>query len=178
MTRALGLFFVAMVLAAHAAQASPVLWTMSGVTFDDGAVATGSFVFDADTLAYSEIDIITTAGPVLPGDSYVLMHPLFPPSSHHLTLVADLPLAVGVHAMNLSFSDDLTNAGGVVQLGPFINGIEGNCTSAGCFGVNPFREIAVGELRGTAVPEPAAMALLAAGLASVLSRRGSSPSRP
>ncbi len=33
---------------AGAVQALPLKWTLNGVTFDDGGIATGSFVFDAD----------------------------------------------------------------------------------------------------------------------------------
>ena len=41
------------------AQAAPILWTLQGVTFGGANTATGSFVFDADTLAYSDVAITT-----------------------------------------------------------------------------------------------------------------------
>jgi hypothetical protein len=44
------------------AQAIPVTWTLSGVTFGDGGTASGSFDFDAslsDETAYSHISITT-----------------------------------------------------------------------------------------------------------------------
>ena len=37
-------------------------WTLVGWTFEDGGVATGSFVFNTDTSEYSDITITTTAG--------------------------------------------------------------------------------------------------------------------
>ncbi|HUP05219.1 MAG TPA: hypothetical protein VMU19_14580 [Bryobacteraceae bacterium] len=40
------------------ALADPVTWTLTGVTFADGATASGSFVFDADTLTFSSIDVV------------------------------------------------------------------------------------------------------------------------
>ena len=42
------------------ASASPITWTLNGVTFSSGATATGSFVFDADTLTFSDIDVVFT----------------------------------------------------------------------------------------------------------------------
>ena len=43
----LTLFFA--VLTAQIASANPILWSLAGVTFDDGGTAYGSFVYDADT---------------------------------------------------------------------------------------------------------------------------------
>src|SRR5258706_4070533 len=44
------------------AQASPILWTLSGVTLFDNATATGSFVYDAATPLYSSINILVSGG--------------------------------------------------------------------------------------------------------------------
>lgn len=44
------------------AQAAPLQWTLTDVTFDDGGSATGSFVYDADSNTYSNIALKTTAG--------------------------------------------------------------------------------------------------------------------
>jgi hypothetical protein len=173
--RSLFLFLAALLLASAKAQAAPVFWTLDGVTFADGATASGSFVFDADTLVYSDIDVTTTDGPVLSGTSYEFEHTTFPTAATRLIVADSLPLAIGVHAMNLTFADALTNAGGVVALSGF--GIEGLCTSAFCGGVDPFRNVAAGSVRGTPVPEPAAIVLLAAGLCALRSRRLSAPSR-
>src|SRR5260370_9871267 len=46
------------------ASASPVLWTLVGVAFNDGGTASGSFVYDANTNTYSSINMTTTAGSV------------------------------------------------------------------------------------------------------------------
>jgi len=43
-----------------AAQAAPVTWNLQNVVFNDGAIASGYFVYDADTGIYSSIDITTT----------------------------------------------------------------------------------------------------------------------
>jgi len=44
-------------------------WTLSGVTFDDGGVASGTFVTD-DLGNLESADITTTAGGALPGQTY------------------------------------------------------------------------------------------------------------
>ena len=174
-----GLFVVCTAVAALCvpcqARAVPVLWTLSGVTFDDGATASGSFVFDADTVVYSDIDITTTDGATLTGATYAFDHPGFPNNPALIIVAAALPLAAGVHAMNLSYSAPLTNAGGIVPLGTVFGafGIEGLCATAGCFGVDPFRQPNAGELHGTVVeaPEPVTLLLLSPGLALIALRR-------
>ncbi len=52
------------------ASADGITWDLSGVTFDDGGTASGSFVYDASTNKYSSIDIITTSGTTLAGATY------------------------------------------------------------------------------------------------------------
>ena len=155
-------------------QAAPVLWTLSGVIFDDGETASGSFVFDAETVQFSEIDIVTTDGPVLAGTTYGFDHPGFPNDPTRLLIVDTLPRAVGIHGLNLTLAAPMTDFGGIIPLGapPFGDnkGIEGLCVTAGCFGVDPFRKPITGELRGTAVPvpEPATLLLVSLGLAAAM----------
>jgi hypothetical protein len=58
-----GLGLVALVIpGVRPASASPIQWVLTGVTFSDGATATGSFTYDADTDALSAWDIVTSAG--------------------------------------------------------------------------------------------------------------------
>lgn len=52
------------------AQAMPVTWTLSGVTFAGGGTASGSFDFDADLDRYSNVAITTTAGGNFATDSF------------------------------------------------------------------------------------------------------------
>lgn len=47
---------------AGSAQAVPVQWTLQNMTFSNGSVATGSFVYDRDTNIFSDISISVTAG--------------------------------------------------------------------------------------------------------------------
>ena len=69
MTNALKLFGMAVVLVAHAV-AVPVTWTLSGVTFGDGGIATGSFAYDASSNTYSNVNITTTTGSARSGAVY------------------------------------------------------------------------------------------------------------
>jgi hypothetical protein len=61
-----GVHFAALVsivaLFSASANATPVVWYLSGVTYDDGGTASGSFTYDADTNTYSAISVSTTAG--------------------------------------------------------------------------------------------------------------------
>ena len=155
-------------------RAAPVLWTLSGVTFDDGGTASGSFLFDADTLQFSAIDIVTSDGVVLVGTIYGFDHPGFPNDPNRLLVVDTLPRAVGIHAMHLALASPMTDAGGVIPLGvPPVGsrGIEGLCVTAGCFGVDPFRTPIAGELEGTVVPDPGTLLLVSIGLAAAAKRR-------
>ena len=52
--------------------AAPVTWVLEDVIFDDGAIATGSFVFDADINTVLDFDISVSGGDegVLPAFTY------------------------------------------------------------------------------------------------------------
>jgi len=52
------------------ASAGPLTWTLTGATFSDGATATGSFVFDADTDTFSNIDIVFTPAAGSPVETF------------------------------------------------------------------------------------------------------------
>lgn len=59
----------ALALAMHTAHAAPVTWTLSNVTYADGATATGSFDYDQSTNTYSNIHV-TVAGGTLFTESF------------------------------------------------------------------------------------------------------------
>ena len=49
-------------MTARPAAAVPIQWTLQNVAFNDGTTASGSFLFDADSSAYSDIAITTSTG--------------------------------------------------------------------------------------------------------------------
>ena len=160
---------VALVTAAPAiALADPVTWRLSNVTFDDGGTASGSFVFDATTYTYSEINITTSGGAFTPS-TYVAVQPA--PLSDEISIVAVTGAGAGPGAPVISFlyEDMLTNAGGVVQLAP-VSG-EGQCGGPSCavFSSDPTRAVVSGYVT-TVQPVPTlsewAMILLGVLLAS------------
>jgi hypothetical protein len=61
-------------------RASPILWTLTDVTFDDGGTASGSFVFEDVTGAYSDLSITSTAGSSFAGATYAAPNPIFHPN--------------------------------------------------------------------------------------------------
>src|SRR5215813_9278566 len=65
---ALGL--IALLSLPSVASADGATWTFSGVTFDDGGTASGSFFYDATNNTYSDINMTTTAGTLLTGALY------------------------------------------------------------------------------------------------------------
>ena len=52
------------------AAATPVHWTLVDFQFNDGGIAFGSFIYDADTNALTNIAITTTAGTIRDGATY------------------------------------------------------------------------------------------------------------
>ena len=155
--------------------AEPFLWTLNGVTFDDGGAATGSFIFDADTNTYSAINITTTAGTVLGGATYGDVNPCCTLNAFQLITVPDasLPDLTGAFVFFPAFAPLLTNLGGTVGLFPSL--AEALCIDAGCNGpAHSWRPIMTGEVIGTAVSvaEPGTLGLLGLGLAGIgLTRR-------
>ena len=114
LTRAvmLTLFFTA--LSAQSASANPILWSLVGVTFDDGGTATGSFVYDADTNTYSNIFITTTAASAFGGATYTLINDIADdPTASGIYLVTSLPATPGLPGLMMGFLN-LTNAGGTI----------------------------------------------------------------
>lgn len=159
-------FSCTVLLAAAPASAVPVLWTLSGVGFDDGGSATGSFVFDADTATASAVAITTTLGTSFAGTSY----------AH---VFADGATAVSASTVSgspytdefvvaLNFASALTNAGGVVSIN---TSSEIECSNASCDSHFTFRTGSSGTVSGTVIPEPASAALMGTGLTALAAAR-------
>jgi len=155
--------------------AVPILWTLDGVTFDDGGTAIGTFKYDAEANLYSEIDIATTAGSSFTGAVYGDVVYQGQPTQTHiptaLQLVTAGPLP-GEHFMDLVFYDALTSLGGTVGIVPSqaqnLKSFEGEIHSVflppAQFTVIPLRGVVAGSVVGQPIPEPATIFLLASGL--------------
>jgi hypothetical protein len=154
-------------LSASMAHAIPINWNLSGVTFDDGGTASGSFDFDADTSVYSNISIATAGGSIA-GVTYGFDTGF----SNNLNLdvvqalMADL---TGSRNFLMRFLTPLTNTGGTVSLftGTLVSS-ESTCITPNCDIAQSIRLINAGAVViATAVPEPSILALLGIGLAGM-----------
>ncbi|PSB67423.1 hypothetical protein C7B61_06255, partial [filamentous cyanobacterium CCP1] len=130
-------------IAAAPAEAAALKWTLQDVTFNDGGTATGSFLFDADTNTFSDVNINTFLSNGNPLANYLSASgnanfsvsttaTLFPPT---------------FKALFLGFSSPLTNLGGTVDLLPTIE-------IALADGFPLARSINAGTLSASATPIP------------------------
>ena len=162
------LAIAALVLASVPAQATPVTWTLSGI-FNDGATASGSFVWDADTNTSPIFSISTTGGTLGAftydnSSSYLFAHP-FSNANDYVWAKNDVSRYI-----DLDFATPLTNAGGTHALltaNPFApgGGFQNNTASwecDNCASVPYFVEGSVTSV--SAVPEPETYAMMLAGL--------------
>ena len=154
------------------ASADGITWDLSGVTFDDGGTATGSFVYDALTNKYSAINVTTTLGSTLSGTTYTSLSSLGSSSDTGLLFGVSSGDVTNTSVLFLLFDAALTNSGGIVQLSlipPDDNSVEGLCTNSDCSGFT-MRSVTGGELVSEAVktPEPATISLLGMGFIALL----------
>lgn len=141
------------------ANAAPIQWTLQGTTFDDGGTASGSFVYDADSDTYSNVQLKTTAGSV--GAASEFRSKCTTPHCN-----AALPELIFVAASNQS---DLTNVPylDIQPIAPLSNtpgtvdlefGMSTTCSNAGCTGNGPaLRLFFGGQLVGTPYIAPPAI---------------------
>jgi len=151
-------------LFAHAAGATPVLWTLTDVEFDDAGTASGSFIYDADTGAFSAVAVSTSGGSLPPVDYADV---LFGGEFDALMVIDPFADLTGVPTLQLIFQAPLTNAGGFVDLAsfdPFFSSFEQTCGDPLCFSAVVERTVISGGLIGTVVPLPAGFVLLLSAL--------------
>ncbi len=102
------------------AMADPVMWEFEGATISDTLVASGSFVYDADTNIFSDIDISAsdTFGIDLTNTTYTILSPSVPASATDWAFVDALtgPDRTGEKSIRfITNGAQLTNAGGVID---------------------------------------------------------------
>lgn len=154
------------------AVAAPVTWTLTGVVFNDGGTATGSFTYDASTNTYSSVNITTTTGSSRTGTTYHFVCGqdvpscvgLPPTSGFFLNLTTSSATQTGLPGMALSFGTALTNSGGLISA----FALEGTCSNAACLNpVAPTRNSIAGSVSAAgppATPVPTSLLLAATGL--------------
>jgi uncharacterized repeat protein (TIGR01451 family) len=110
------------------ANAVPLTYNLSGVTFSDGGTASGSFQYDAVTNAYSNVNIMT-AGGSRSGATYHSVSGGFAPDSSGILLVTMAGAGqTGLPGLALFFSPVLNGAGGMSTL----TGEEADCVDPEC----------------------------------------------
>ncbi|WP_428409518.1 VPLPA-CTERM sorting domain-containing protein [Hyphococcus sp.] len=155
---------------AVAAQAAPVTWYLQDVGFDDGGTAVGSFVFDADAGVFSDINVTTTAGSALDGETYDVPLPSSPGNATFLSFANSAGIAdfTGYDAIGIELDSAMTNLGGLILIKIAGFALESRCVTADCFAVaDPLRRITSGYITTSEVPLPAALPLFLAGLAGL-----------
>ena len=150
------------------ALAIPVEWTLQNVSFEDGGMATGSFVFDKDLdkiaalhHGFSHIDITTTDDVGNAVATYRHVVPIFNDGPFILMPNSEVALFVqngthldqtGENALLLAFGFGLTNRATFNDI--FSLSVEGFCGTENCDTFIPQRDVVVGSIVGVPVPEP------------------------
>jgi hypothetical protein len=150
------------------AAATPVTWQLDNAVLGSGRTATGSFVFDADAVVYSNINITTAPSPT---NQYGIPRPSLPGNTFVLTAVTgQLADYTNMPTLGILWSTPLTNAGGTVPFFTLVGSFEGTCLNASCTTISSdnFRAFVSGQAVAVAVvAEPASLTLLAVGLFGV-----------
>src|SRR3982750_2457874 len=186
---------MALILLAAAGSASPILWTLNGVTLTDGGTVNGMFTFNPDTGTpcgsvspcgtYSNVNIVTTNGSSRTGVTYsfvcgqsvVSCTGVSPNSTEVLFLATNATNQSGAPALAFFFTgisglppQGLTDSGGTIDLsnssGNVGVGQEANCSNAACSSpASPARFSTAGTV--SAAPEPTTWWLLTTGFGAV-----------
>ncbi len=145
----------------------PVTWTLSNATFNDGGTVTGSFVYNAESGAVSNWNIVTTAGSTLPAFTYTPSNStayggLTAVDCNCIQFTSNELFSNGLpppenysenRLLVLTFDAPLTDSGGTVNI--FVDNSNDNASHE-CLDCDPFRLLTQGSVTGQAqaVPPP------------------------
>jgi hypothetical protein len=167
MKKSLAVLAASTLMFAAAAHAAPVTWNLQNWTFADGGTASGSFVFDASTGAYSNVSVLSTNGTVRTGASYVLRNPASGGNATFASWVTGLFADfTNTPVIAVNWASALTDVGGTV--GVDLAGFHGesSCINASCSGASaPVRFLTSGAVTTAQVPLPATLPLVGLALA-------------
>lgn len=147
-----------MLAGAGPALAAPITWSLFGVTLDDGGVASGTFVYDADTNTFSAVNIVTSGGGQ-PGATFTQIGGVY--GGAGLAVAASrigvLTLSgpgVGQRNLNLQLVSGMTNAGGLIVIRPTSAfSAEVTCADAPCATPGaPLRGVSAGAVTSFPLP--------------------------
>lgn len=173
-TIAVGLSFALTALATTAI-AAPIKWELQNVVFDDGGSASGSFLFDADTETFSNLNLTTTQGSVLGGNTYEFSGPWASSkaidsysamTSHDLTGEGGLFLILDTAMTNLGGTLSARGWDGTAWNSNLGAGFwaEGICADAKCNDYSAGRQLTSGQITTLPVPLPAGGVFLLTGI--------------
>jgi hypothetical protein len=161
------------VVAAAAANAEPLTWTLVDVT-SLGSSITGSFVYNANTDVFSSIDITTSGGTVIPSETWT-NKASFGSFNCCLALVdTSSSNETGANTLNLVWTPAfMTDAGGKI---PISFTQQGTCNVPNCSGFFPYPGEPANnyDVTGyiyapvTEVPEPSTYGLMAIGALALM----------
>ena len=161
-------------LMSSTASAVTLKWTLVNAVFDDGGVATGSFDYNTVTEAYTDIDVVTTAGSAEPGYTFTT----FDPATTLFATMVSGPTSRATPRSALRCSTSTRRPTSTRQA-RFRSARPGGSSrrrepalTTGCTLYNPVRSLS-GSVFSSAVPEPGTWAfmLLGVGGAGLLLRR-------
>jgi hypothetical protein len=188
---------LSIVLLAASAGASPIQWTLNGVTLSDGGTVSGTFTFNPDSGipcgsfapcgTYSNVDIVTTNGSTRTGATYSFVcgqdvatcTGISPDSTEVLFLTSNAASQSGDSAIAFFFTgigvfppEGLTDGGGVIDISSDSGSVgtvqESDCVDAACTTPSGVVRSSNAGTVSSAAPEPASWLLLLGGLAALV----------
>jgi hypothetical protein len=154
------IFLLSVVFLSFSANASPLMWEFRDAFFDDGGSLSGTFVWDAETVTASSIEITTTGGAVFGGLSYDTCQG----GQCTSEINSQSPRFIftgGSSALFVEVDGPLTDSGGHLDI------VTGTCAqSCENWGIGLSRNVISGQI--SAVPVPAAVWLMISAVGGLL----------